>query len=202
MSLTAAVLIADSELSDDVFASLGLSPSGEDLAVSDILLTPSDERVCVVRSNGFTVLADGSMEVLGQFEADATSLPGRVIAAIVVGSVSYAMLRVFEDGRLVRHLECSEGEITDDEGVPLSEESAFVVDEDGCREVDGDLLIEYLTSLAGIPGSPELFDLTGRACSSSSAAEAGSPDLPAQDAAPQEGDVKDARKGFFRRLFG
>lgn len=158
MSLNAAAFIVDNSTPEELSTLLNLRPLGEEGPTDDVLLTPSDDRVCLVEHGHHIIGIDGAGLVAGAFEKESLDLSGRVVAAGVVGTVDYAALRVFDNGALVRHLEFSEGEFIADEGTPLAGEESFLEED----FVDGDVLISELPRLAGITDPVDLFQLRGQ----------------------------------------
>lgn len=212
MGMNANVLIADSQLSDAALAELDLEPLGVDLTAEAVLLTPSEFRASVVRTEGQTIIIDGSDTLAVAIDGPGLTLPGRVLFAASVSTVDFSDLLIVDDGRVVRHLRQEEGTISIDEGEPLAAESEFLVSADASAdsdeiengetadevEVDGDLLIQRLPVLAGMREDTDLFALTGTAFASSSGREFGESQSPTGDPAA----LAPAKRGFFTRLFG
>ena len=202
MGLSVSAVIADTELTDAQLTAVGLYPRPETAATSEVMLNPADDRVLVTRHGGHTIIVDGAAEVAEQFEGTSTELPGRVVVAGTVDSVGYAVFRVFDNGRAVRVLETSDGEIVTDEGEPLSQEDSFVFRTDGDVEVDGQLLIDTLASLASVPGSPDIFELEGKVYAlAGTGLEVEPGSAPGHEHLGNEA-LKPQKKGFFGRLFG
>ena len=211
MGINANVLIADSPLPDTALAELGLEPLNVDLSAEEVMLTPAERRASVIRTEGRTIIVDGS-DALADVADDSglASLPGRIVFAASVSIVDFSDLIIVDDGRVVRHLRQEEGEITINEGEPLAAETEFIVEagddsvgdgdsagEDGF-EIDGDLLVQRLPVLAGMNADTDIFTLTGQAfvrasgyVSTESEPQSGTPTV----AAP-------SKRGFFSRLFG
>lgn len=189
MGLNASIIIADTPLTDAHLAGIDLHPRQEQIAAEAVLLTPAEDRACVVRTENHTIIVDGSDALAEAIDEERVPLPGRVASAAVVSTVDFSDFRILVDGRVVRHLRQEEGEITIDQGETVAGESEFL---DGV-EIDGDLLIQRLPGLAGMSLDTDLFSLAGvaytRAPDSAVSADVPAPDEP-------------ARKGFFSRLFG
>lgn len=196
MGINTGIAIADRELTDEELTALGLRTTGEELLVEDVILTPAEDRVCVVRRSGATVIADGG-DLLAEFlDEGLLPLPGTVHTACVVSTTDFADYRVQRDGQLVRRLTVEEGEITVDEGEAASGEGAFrFTGEDG-DEVYGDLLVQELPKLAGVLADADLFTLSGQAWMPDAATDPTPADRASTTPEPEQ------RKGFFSRLLG
>ncbi|WP_145996182.1 hypothetical protein [Brevibacterium iodinum] len=218
MGLNANILIADTTLTDADLAGIDLQSTVEELTAEAVLLTPAEDRACVVRADGCTIIVDGSDALAEAIDDEAITLPGRIVSAAVVSSVGFSDFLIVDDGHVVRHLCEDDGEIRIDEGQAVPGESDFVfpaepdedesadasadgaVDRDGTDagavEIDGDLLIQLLPAVAGMDADTDLFALAGTAYTRASAGLVGSDGEPA----PAEG-AEPARKGLFSRLF-
>ncbi|WP_333618063.1 hypothetical protein [Dietzia sp.] len=182
LGLNAGLLVADSPLDDAQLARLGLRPAGENCSVQDVLLTPADERACIVEVDGFTIDADGGDALAAAAENDSgvggalLDRPGSVYCAFAVSSKSICDFLVVDQGEFVRHFRQEEEQTSADVGLPLKKEFLFTfspegeadADEpgDGERVVDGDSLIDRLTAVAGLPPSVDVFDRSVRAYAS------------------------------------
>ncbi|WP_413335572.1 hypothetical protein ACH82I_03710 [Brevibacterium sp. GP-SGM9] len=225
MGLNANILIADSRLRDDHLMALGLKPLDRQIRAEEVLLTPADERACVVRAESSTIIIDGGEALAEAVDAESLAVPGRVHFAASVSSVGFVDFCVFADGKTVRHLREEDGETSIDEGRPVPGEELVRVPADdgdaeqaadgranpevvadaeavaeGETELDGDLLIEKLTVIAGLPESFDLFALTGEGFGA--AAVAPEPEFETGvdgDAARTSGGRK---PGFLSRLLG
>lgn len=211
MGLNTALLVADTELSDDTLSELGVQPTGGTLQAEDILLRSEHPSACVVRGSGRTVIVDGSdalaevVDAVDSEPAGVLSLAGTVHVACVVDTVGFADYRIFREGRLIRRLTSEEGEVTADEGEPVGDESAFVfVADDGeSTEVDGEMLIQSLPHVAGLDASVDVFSLSGKEYQRAGAVVGDGPAQPgAGDPAPTGATQPEKRKGFFGRIFG
>lgn len=189
MGINTGIAIADRELTDEELTALGLRPTGENLSVDDVLLTPSEQRVCVARMSGATVLVDGGDRLAELLDDGLLPLPGTVHTACVVSTTDFADYRVQRDGQLVRRLTVEEGEVADDEGEATPAESEFRFTGQDGEEVDGDLLVQKLPRLAGVLPDEDLFALTGQAWAPS-----------APGTGTQQTPEKAPRKGFLGRL--
>ena len=173
MGLNTMAIIADEVLSDEQLATMGIEPTGSEMAAEDALLRSEPEHVCVVRAETYTAVA-GYVDALAEaIETDRIALPGTVIAASSVSSVGFADFRVFVDGRLRRHLSVGDDESAADRGAPLPEESLFVFegqDEELESEIDGDILINRVLAIAGVDSDASLIDGHGDAFAPISAA--------------------------------
>lgn len=196
MGINTGIAIADHELTDEELAALGLRATHETLLVEDVILTPAEERVCVVRRSGATVIVDGG-DCLAEFlDEGLLPLPGAVHTACVVSTTDFADYRVQRDGQLVRRLTVEDGEIAIDEGDAAPGEKEFrFAGEDG-EEVDGDLLVQELPGLAGVLADQDLFTLSGDAWTPDAAADPAPADR--ASTTPEAG----RRQGFFGRLLG
>lgn len=201
MGLSAAILIADSVLTDDILETLNLVALGEKTTAEAILLTPSDTGACVVRSGGSTIILDGGEALMAAADEGRIGLPGTVHFAATVSSVDFSEFAVVTNGEIVRHLRYEDGETTIDVGEPVPGETDWLIaaDEgDSLTEADGDILIQKLPEMAGLSPEVDVFALAGEAYSD-----------PAEQADPgetsgeQTRDQQSAkRSGFFARLFG
>lgn len=219
VGLSATVLVADSRLQDDQLSALGLEPLARQISAEDVLLTPSDERACVVRAESSTIIIDGGEALAATVDAGPPAFPGRVHVAASVSSVGFVDFCVFAGGKAVRHLREEEGETTIDEGHPVpGEELVRVpVDEgdaeqaaDGREnadpvssvgtELDGDLLIEKLTEIAGLPQALDLFALTGEGFGAGAVATVSDLKTGADGDAARTGAGR--KRGFLSRLVG
>lgn len=191
MGLNVSVMVADSPIDDDVLSSLGLVPLGEDAHAEAVALTPADERACVAVVHGGTIVVDGGLALATAMDGDLGHLPGRVHLLSVVSSVDALDWRVLAAGETVRRLHVDDDGELRSEGEPLAQEVGVLdLDTDGAGEVDGDLFVECLPALAGLPAEVDLLDLTGAAYG------------PAEAAEPEPSVDEGQQGGFFRRLLG
>lgn len=196
--INASVAIADTELSDQQLAALGLHPLGTPLSAEGIVLVPDDQRACVRRMGGRTVIVDGGSTIGAALDEGDPNLPGTIHIACVVDTVAFADYRVLRDGARIRHLVGDQGKITANEGVPLLDESEILVD----GEVDGELLFMDLPRLLGIDDIEDPLELEGDVYAGDDHVAqdgADSTDSPTPAAAPAD---PQPRRGFFSRLFG
>lgn len=219
MGLNTTILIANSRLRDDQLMTLGLKPLDRQIPAEEVLLTPSDERACVVRTDSSTIIIDGGVALADAVDAGTFALPGRVHFAASVSSVGFTEFRVLAEGKTIRHLREEEGETTIDEGhpVPGEETVRFPVDDDDAEqsadaresaeavpnaetELDGDLLIDKLTEIAGLSESLDLFSLTGEGFGA--AALASEPEFETGVDGDGARTSTGKKGGFLSRLFG
>lgn len=195
MGLNVCVMIADSPLDDDALAAWDLVPLGEHVRAEEVVLTPADQRACVVVRDGATIVVDGGGALADAMEGALDHLPGRIHLASIVSSVDHLDWQVLEAGRTTRRVHVDdEGELVST-GDPLRHEKDVLGITDPESEFDGDLLFERLPALAGLPGSVELFELTGQAY--------GPAEMTHTEAAQPEAPTgQNHQRGFFRRLFG
>lgn len=201
MGVTTNILIADRRLGDDQLATLSLTPRGEQIPAEAVMLTPSDQRVCVARTETSTIIVDGGDALATAVDEELVSLPGTIHFASVASTVSFCDLLVMTDGGVVRHLQQSEGVTTIDEGSALPMEPDFVFptdDGEGEPEIDGDVLIELLPLIAGLPADVDVFEVVGEGFDSMSD-DSGGVERPAQGSAAE---TEGKKRGFFSRLFG
>lgn len=166
MGLNTMAIVADTVLADEHLAVLGIAPVGSALAAEEALLRSEPEHVCVVRGECYTAVAGYADALAEAIETERIGLPGTVIAASSVSSVGFADFRVFVDGRLRRHLCTGDEESDSNWGEPLAEESLFVFegrDEELEAEIDGDILIDRVLTIAGVDNEASLLDANGDA---------------------------------------
>lgn len=165
MGLNTMAIVADSVLSDEQLAELGIAPAGAAMTAEDALLRSQPEHVCVVRAATYTAVAGYADALAAAVESDRLALPGTVVAVSSVSSVDFVDFRVFVDGGLRRHL-CTGDDGSANVGQPLPEESRFVFeaqDEELEVEVDGDILIDQVLAIAGVDSESSLLDARGDA---------------------------------------
>lgn len=183
-------MIADSPWDDDALAAWDLVPLGGHVRAEEVVLTPADQRACVVVRDGATIVVDGRVALADAMEGALDHLPGRIHLASIVSSVDHLDWQVLEAGRTIRRVHVDdEGELVST-GDPLRHEKDVLGITDPESEFDGDLLFERLPALAGLPGSVELFELTGQAY--------GQAEMTHPEASTGQGH----KRGFFGRLFG
>lgn len=192
-SLTLAIV--DRELSENQLAELGLSPGRGSVHLGWLARHPMAERVGVHRLSGSTVLLEGGgNHLLDLFETEQIDLPG--IWWIGTDMGVWAELRVFVQGRLVRHLQDDSPDLLD-VGEPLGDESSFrILDEDGELDgLDGGQLLAELPRLAGALDRHPDFDVMRADAERLSRRGA-------QQAATNTAAGTPASAGFFARLLG
>ncbi|WP_166971124.1 hypothetical protein [Brevibacterium atlanticum] len=84
MGFSANIIIADTTLTDSDLAGIDLHPTEEDLTAEAVLLTPSEDRACVVRTDGRTIIIDGSDALAEAIDEEGITLPGRIVSAAAV----------------------------------------------------------------------------------------------------------------------
>lgn len=191
MGISATIAVADSELTEEHLAQLGLAPLGASIRAEDVVLVSDDERACVRRADGWTVIVDGGTTVGAALEDGQVRLPGTVHVASAVSAVDFADYRVLRDGETIRCLIQDDGELTSDDGEPVADESEFFFREDA--EIDGDALLSLVPQLAGMPGKVDPLAVEGQAYAGAAPQE--------QQPAPQEQPAP-KRRGLLSRLFG
>ena len=163
MGISATVMVADSALTDEDLASLGIVPTRQRIAVEEVLLRNSPDRICVVRAEEFTAIVGMADQIAETVESEHIGFPGTVTVGSAVSSVSYSDFRVFVDGELRRHLCAEDGEVSIDRGEAVEGEERFQFSiEDGASiELDGDVLIDTVLAIAGVAPGTSIFDLSG-----------------------------------------
>lgn len=125
MGLSVALMITAQGIDYSQFDEWELHPTKEQGDLWNAYYDPAKRYFVFAEVNGFTVLWDSELTVVGEFHTDRIDLPGVWHVAEVKQDDGLCDYRVFTDGKLVRHLCVGDGEVVD-AGAPVIDESAFV----------------------------------------------------------------------------
>lgn len=165
MGFNCTFAIALGDVSDDQLARLQLRPTGVSLTLDDTSQGSAGLGVGVARLGDFTVLTDGSVELMFALESPEL-LTGTWFVTVSSSVTDTYRYEVISDGRVTRSIGLIEGEL-EESGEPIGDESGFTRlhgEDDNVEGYDGEELLWILPATSGFgaahPGM-DILDLEG-----------------------------------------